>query len=281
MNNLSQNGRGLYINPTSPIDWMHPLNKSRVLWMYGLSSPSTGGSKWQDLTGYGNNAVLTGGPTWTPTPYGIGLNTNGTSSYATTGLISQINGATKASLGGWIYRSSTSVTPAFGCAAGNTSQSNRFSFIWFSDATLYLNVGNDGGGVRFASVALSGTGWHRVVAVYDGTQSTDATKVKIWVDGIQQTLTFNGTIASVLGTVTPFVVGQDSSNRFGAGSYADVWLANRVWSATEINLDYQLSRLNYPPGGPLRYFQSGFASSPPPPPPPATTGNLFLLGVGW
>jgi hypothetical protein len=123
------------------------------------------------------------------------------------------------------------MTCAAGGSAGNSTSGDRFSFIWFTDGNLYFSHGS---GVLFSYLALAGTGLNHIAVNYDGSKSTNATRFRAWVNGSERTLTFSGTVPAVLPTVTPWTLGKDSSNRFGAGRILDCMLYARNLSANEI-----------------------------------------------
>ena len=52
------------------------------------------------------------------------------------------------------------------------------------------------------------TAYHRLLVVFDGTLTGDANRLKVWLDGVQQTLAFNGTIPSSYATANGFVFGS-------------------------------------------------------------------------
>lgn len=54
-----------------------------------------------------------------------------------------------------------------------------------------LSLGHSAGDfTENSSVALSGTDWHHIFFVWDGTLSGNSNRIKCWVDGVQQTLSF-------------------------------------------------------------------------------------------
>ncbi len=61
------------------------------------------------------------------------------------------------------------------------------------------NYGNTTSNVLTANV------WYHVAAVYDGSGSTNSDKVKIYINGVSQSLSFNGTIPSTLNDTTDTV----------------------------------------------------------------------------
>jgi len=61
---------------------------------------------------------------------------------------------------------------------------------------------------------LSDNLWHQVAIVYDGTKSTNATRLKIYIDGVEETLAFTGTIPATiadLSSVGWLIAGRNGS----------------------------------------------------------------------
>jgi hypothetical protein len=227
---------GSYANGFAPRDGQ-PLYS---LWRgcVGAWNPGLGptGLTLRDWSGYGNHGTLTSmdpGTDWTTTLGRYSLDFDGVNDVVDCGTPPGINGATYASYSVWLWRSSTGITCAVGGSAGNSTNGDRFSCIWFSDGNVYFS---HGGGVLFSSLALTGTGLNHIAVNYDGSKSTNATRFRAWANGSERTLTFSGTVPAVLPTVTPWTLGKDSSNRFGAGRILDCMLFARNLNANEIRI---------------------------------------------
>lgn len=94
----------------------------------------------------------------------------------------------KATLSVWLKR--TSSTSEIG-AGSFYNVFNRFYVKLNSSGSLSLGH-SAGDFTENSSVALSGTDWHHVFLVFDGTLSGNSNRIKCWVDGVQQTLSFGG-----------------------------------------------------------------------------------------
>jgi hypothetical protein len=229
--------RASYSNGFAPRDGQ-PLYPELWRGCVGAWSPGLGpsGLVLRDQSGYGNHGTLTSmdpGTDWTTTLGRYSLDFDGVNDVVDCGTPPGINGATYASYSVWLWRSSTGMTCAVGGSAGNSTNGDRFSCIWFSDGNLYFS---HGGGVLFSSLALTGTGLNHIAVNYDGSKSTNATRFRAWVNGSERTLTFSGTVPAVLPTVTPWTLGKDASNRFGAGRILDCMLFARNLNANEIRI---------------------------------------------
>jgi len=72
----------------------------------------------------------------------------------------------------------------------NTKTGGEFAF-WTRNSA-------DTAGVecRTPASTIAANTWYHALVTYDGTQGTNAGKVKIYIDGVSQTLTFSGTVKS-------------------------------------------------------------------------------------
>jgi hypothetical protein len=89
---------------------------------------------------------------------------------------------------------------------------------------VYITTLPDGGANTVSTTSnLIGTGaWHHVVVAYDGSQSTNTTKVKIYIDGAIQAETSMGTInTSLTDSTAAFYVGEAPSLSWWLGGLLD------------------------------------------------------------
>ncbi len=171
------------------------------------------------------NAKTTAGPnSWLP----AALSYNGSSDFTDCGTPSGLNNAIACSYSGWAYRASTGTSCGFGGVFGDSSSGGlgRFSCIWFTDGNIYFACGPL---ATYAYCPLSGTGWKFIAVSYQASGLTNSDRLKVWINGVAQSLTFVGTTPnSNIGTVSPFAVGKDSSNRFTGGANAGVSVFTRA-----------------------------------------------------
>ncbi len=110
-------------------------------------------------------------------------------------------------------------------------------------AHIGASAGDDGGNNGVASNGISGilTGsWCHVAIVYDGTLIGNANRLKIYFNGVAQSLAFNGTIPATLrNSAAAFELGGWSSLSRVADDLIDEFsMAGRAWSAEEVALHY-------------------------------------------
>lgn len=201
----------MFLLPGNAVNRSAPLNRGLVSWWMTLPNRlGGGGNTFRDLMGR-NHGTLTNGPTWSGNRrlggFGSIAGTSAASSWVDCSRITQLDGATRVTIRGWIYRSSTGSIAGFG-RSPNTS--NRVGIIWYSDGNLYFCV-DTGAGQAYRSVAQAGTGWHYVELDYDGSLAGTA-RIAAYVDGVSKTGSTSGTPPSSI---------PSHANSFGINTYAD------------------------------------------------------------
>jgi predicted esterase len=94
--------------------------------------------------------------------------------------------------------------------------------------------GTDVKGVTASNVVSPNT-WYHVAAVFDGTQTGNANRMKIYINGVSQTLSFTGTIPAITSGSTPSCIfaGEPSAYRLTEIDEVRAW--NTALSASTIN----------------------------------------------
>jgi hypothetical protein len=106
----------------------------------------------------------------------------------------------------------------------SSSATDRFVLTGFSDSKCYVVLSSTGS----ASVNFAATGWHHYYMIYDGTATGDTGRVKLYIDGVKQTLTYSGTIPATISAVAGTLRINRVSNptaTFGNGQYHSV----KIW----------------------------------------------------
>lgn len=103
---------------------------------------------------------------------------------------------------------------------------------------MYLWVNNGTVGTKYASTVndvITVDEWINYTAVYDGTQALNTDRIRIYVNGVQQTLNFTGTIPTALGNLPDFFMGsQSGSAQFANTQYDEVRIWNKALSPAEV-----------------------------------------------
>jgi len=117
--------------------------------------------------------------------------------------------------------------------------------IYVSGNVLYFNV--SAGEARWGQVAFIATGWHYVVMVFDGSGTGNAGRLKGYVNGVAQTLTFPqediGTTLGNMDSNTLMVGRQDTS--YMAGIVDDVAVYTTALSQPEITRNYNAGKRSH------------------------------------
>ncbi len=153
------------------------------------------------------------------------------SGYMSAGDVTQLKGASAFTLESWVNFTSTGNWATV--MAKSTAGTNRIALqTGPGDNSLYVMVGNGSNSYGFTAPNVITTGqWYHLAVVFDGTQTTNATRLKLYLNGVQQTLTFSGTIPATSSTTNTaaFLAGTEAvgSAVFLAGTIDEV----RVWNA--------------------------------------------------
>lgn len=201
------------------------------------------GTNWR---GYQNDGITFGGNSYV-------AELNGTNQYLTLGDVSgTLGGANKCSVSWWM-KQPTITTPTYRRVwqMGDTYNDNLV--VFWNTSYWFIAVGTGSGG--FISVRTSGSStiddnqWHLWTMVYDGTQSSNITKVVLYKDTTLQTMATDsaGTVATSLPSGTgddPHIgalyntPGQSTPYQFSDASFDDFAIFNAALTSTQISNIY-------------------------------------------
>lgn len=157
----------------------------------------------------------------------------------TTGDVTELKNATKFTLEAQ-FKYDATVSGYTTIIRKSNSLTNRIMVhIGPSNNSIYVMVGNGNNswGVTGANAVSPGT-WYHMAAVFDGTQTGNANRLKLYIDGVQQPLTFSDSIipASTSSALTaPFMAGGEPSCCYLNGTIDEVRVWNTALSAATIN----------------------------------------------
>ncbi|MFZ2898546.1 MAG: LamG-like jellyroll fold domain-containing protein, partial [Saprospiraceae bacterium] len=174
--------------------------------------------------------------------FGNALHFDGTNDYVNAGNITQVNGVTKITLESWVY-------PTNGGAGvilckGPATSANAID-IERNGQTLYFRVCGAGDSYGYVNSVLPTNTWTHIACVYDGTQTGNANRLKIYVNGVQQTLTFLNTIpATTPNSGNPLTLGSFNGGLHPFGGALDevrIWNTARTQAEIQANMHVEIS----------------------------------------
>ena len=195
------------------------------------------GNVLPDLIG-GNHGTLTNmdASDWVSSEYGRALDFDGVNDLVSFATIPALN--TIASQSFWFRRGGVSQhCPGMGFGVIGSS-ANRFVVQVWNDGVIYVSFG----GSNWGSFASNDLNWHHIAVVYDGSQSSNSTRLRAWFDGSEVSLSYTGTIPATIGSYTTMRIGQTfagaaaGADPYGIGWFDSALIHNRVILPAEIRL---------------------------------------------
>lgn len=212
---------------------------------------SNASAEIKDVSGRGNHGDASGLTTTSVTPGKLGqaLSFNGTSDYVTTTNIPEVNSATYLTLSLWLKqdvtgsRGETVVGKYDGCCSGHFDFQTGHGAV--GDNAMYFRFYYLNGAYTADGTHTLGT-WEYWTVVFDGTQSGNANRLKIYKDGTSLSLSFEGTIETTTpaDNSLPVRIAQrgDLDGTPFNGFLDDIRIYNRALSATEVADLYNMGK---------------------------------------
>lgn len=151
-----------------------------------------------------------------------------------------MNGKTKATLIATFRKRIT--TNQMMIVEDNNDLGDRFEVLFFTDNKIYGLVGtanNADYGYTSALTAEDALNPHRIALVYDGSGATNADKLKIYIDGIEKSLTFVGNIATSCAASGGIKIGKRGNGvTWTTGIVGKAVVYDECLSPTEISQDF-------------------------------------------
>lgn len=201
------------------------------------------GATAYDLSGNNNHGTLTSmanPPTTISGWAGQGLAFDGVDDYVNIGNMDMVNGISQLTISGWVKRNA-----AFSYGALFFKEQSLAEWIEVAFHSLYGFIFVPGGvDVGYGYIPMpAGTSWNFYTAVFDGTQTGNANRLKIYLNGVQQTVSWLLPADVPAVTASPVAtanIGRDMFNSLTLnGSIDDVCIYNRALSASEIASLYE------------------------------------------
>lgn len=221
------------------------------------------GTNASDSSGNNHNGTLTLGPTWVAGRVGPGsVHFDGTNDNITYGDVNNLDGLQTLTVAAWINpdRINVSFQHIFGKDdnAGNgwRLQTGEVGGPTGSPSGLLALIGKTGtfgGGFTSTAGGLIAVGtWTHVAMVFDGTQTGDANRLKLYVNGVSQSITFGiGAIpdtASANASNVVLAFSNDAADNYFKGNIDEFRCYTRALTQAEITAlwlypNFQLSLL--------------------------------------
>ena len=199
-----------------------------------------------DSSGNGNNGTSTDNASTTLGKFGNGGVFDGNGDYVDTADINDLDSISTFTFAVWVNSDSGTAGPFI---SKGTDTSNRSHIWWHSDNTIFWNVSN-GSNAYGVSSEPSHNAWHYFVMVFDGTKTGNSNRLKGYIDGVEQNLSFTGTIPATTASQSVDVLfgkaGEGAS--YFDGKIDEVRIYNRALSTKEVRDLY-----NWAPG-PVAYY---------------------------
>lgn len=192
-------------------------------WSFDQSS----GTTLTDNSGNGHTGTFSGTPTWSAGKINNALTFDGSDAVGL-GNITQINNVGQLTLATWIKRAAVNAP----IEIGKQTTNQDVAIEAYSDGKVYFQMSK--GSDTYGTITLNDTAWHHIAMVFDGTQTGNANRLKAYVDGVQKTLTFKGTVGTTTtSSTTAFNIGKVSGS-YSNGQIDDMWLYARALSQAEV-----------------------------------------------
>jgi hypothetical protein len=205
-----------------------------VLWLDAGIAPSYAGSgtTWTDISGNRNNGTLTNGPTYNSSNGGSIVFDGNNDFIETTYTPGNISSQTMSC---WINKINLQYSFIL-------AKNNLYYGFEIYPTTIYINITND----QFASVSYNTNGWQNIVFTYDGNQTGNSNRLKIYFNGNIQTATFTGVIPSSVNVTDVIQIGRRWwAIAFSQGSIAQLSIYNRALTAAEVLQNFNAQKARF------------------------------------
>jgi trimeric autotransporter adhesin len=163
---------------------------------------------------------------------------NGTNAYLTCTRISALESVGAFTISGWFKQTTIDQSRSF-FTKGEGGGSNGIALFSNSNGFLYLEPASSSNrGYIDYSAYMSADTWTHVVVVFNGSGTGNAGRLKIYFNGTERTLTYDGTIPTASASATAnFELGRETAgNRFfWDGGMDEVGIWTRALSGSEVS----------------------------------------------
>lgn len=149
-----------------------------------------------------------------------------------------LSGLSKFSYSGWIYDddATSELSSVFSYAKLYSYSDDIYFFSYVGELRIQVNNGADGQG---SATQWGKSQWNHIAVVFDGTQSTNADRLKYYLNGSQVSLSYDYTVPSSTGSpATPkqIEIGRYAgfTTHYYSGKQDDIRVFDRALTTSEI-----------------------------------------------
>jgi hypothetical protein len=199
-------------------------------------SYASGSTSWLDLSRGENNGTLINGPTFS-SANGGSIVFDGVDDYVSVSKQAALVNASQFTMCAWMKRANASSKVIIYQGA---SLNDDVAFELWDDGNVYFEVGNASN--SYGYTANTSVNWQQLVMVFDGTQSSNNTRLKTFINSTPQNLLYVSTIPSTSGPSNSVLsIGNSQGvggGNFSTGNIASVQIYNRSLSDSEVRQNY-------------------------------------------
>lgn len=169
---------------------------------------------------------------------GYAISLDGTNDYINVPDSASLSPTARFSLDLWVYQDAASGSRVIAAKGPDPAVS---WLVRIDTSTLRVFIGNT---ADYGECAAPSTGaWHHLVVVFDGSLTGNSNRLKVWIDGVQQSLGFTGTIpSSIPNTSEALQLGAWNGGTNFNGDLDEVAFYNTALTASEIGQNRQRRR---------------------------------------
>ncbi len=212
-----------------------------------LSSYSGTGIIWTDLTGNLRNGTLINGVGYSALNNGS-LTFDGTNDYVTVAnTVAVLSAVNKFTIEIWFKLNNSALNNTI-FSFGTSANYNNDILIGVYGSTIFTQVNNGVDGSAYPVASFTSTAWTNCQIVFDGTQTGNANRLKMYINGILQTLTYTYTVPATSGINSSCGIGAYSTgsfNNFLNGNVAVTRLYNTAFSQTDVTTNFNAIKSRY------------------------------------
>lgn len=188
------------------------------------------GTTWTDLSGNSRTGTLINGVGYSSSNGGY-LTFNGSNQHVgVSNIISFLSAKTNFSFDIWFKLNNPTLNNSiFSFGRGGSYTDDVLIAVYGSVIFAQVNNGVDGN----AKMSFSSTAWTNIQVVFDGTLTGNSNRLKMYINGVLQTLTIDYTVPSVSATVP--------SGTSSIGAYTSTYNGNRLNGNVSVTRGYSTS----------------------------------------